>query len=125
VLVVEDEASIALDLARLLQSYGAKVISANGPDTALRFIARVRLDCAVLDVRLGDDDCDPVARALASNVVPFVFVTAYSQSEVVRRYPRSPVIAKPYTPVDVIHNVNALLAVSLDKRPRLLGPLPC
>jgi CheY-like chemotaxis protein len=110
VLVVEDEAATALDLATLLREYGARVIFANGPDTALRFIPRVRVDCAVLDVNLGNDDCSAVAQALASNVVPFIFVTAFSQSEVVRRYPWSPVIAKPYTPIDVVHSLGAVLA---------------
>lgn len=110
ILVVEDEAAIALDLARLLRDYGAKVV---GPvadsEEALRHIARTRIDCAVLDVKLGAGDCGMVAEALTWRLVPFIFVTGYSHSDIVSRYTWSPVIAKPYTPTDVIDGIGAAL----------------
>jgi CheY-like chemotaxis protein len=110
ILVVEDEAAIALDIARLLGDQGATVI---GPvasaDQALSQITRTRLHCAVLDVKLGTADCGMVAETLTWNAIPFIFVTGYSDSEVVRRYPWSPVITKPYIPLDVIDSIKSVL----------------
>jgi CheY-like chemotaxis protein len=110
ILVVEDEAAIALDLARLLRDHGARVVGpvADGEE-ALRHVAQTRIDCAVLDVKLGAGDCGVVAEALSWKLVPFIFVTGYSQSEVVSRYSWSPVIAKPYTPIDVIDGIDSVL----------------
>jgi hypothetical protein len=65
----------------------------------------------VLDVKLNGGDCGVVAEALSWNLVPFVFVTAYSQSEVVTRFSWSPVIAKPYAPIDVIDSIESVLKV--------------
>jgi CheY-like chemotaxis protein len=110
ILVVEDEAAIALDLARLLREYGAKVVGpvADGEE-AIRHIERTRLHCAVLDVKLSTGDCGVVAEALSWKLVPFIFVTGYSHSDVVSRYSWSPVIAKPYTPIDVIDGIESVL----------------
>jgi CheY-like chemotaxis protein len=111
ILVVEDEAAIALDLARLLRDCGAKVVGpvADGEE-ALRHVAQTRIDCAVLDVKLGAGDCGLIAEALSWKLVPFIFVTGYSQhSDVISRYSWSPVIAKPYTPTDVIDGIDSVL----------------
>jgi CheY-like chemotaxis protein len=111
ILVVEDEAAIALDLARLLRDYGATVF---GPvpsaDEALGHIVRTHLHCALLDVKLSHGDCGTVAQALTWNAVPFAFITGYSNSDVVARYSWSPVLAKPYTTIDVIDCIETLLA---------------
>ncbi len=111
ILVVEDEAAIALDLERLLREYGATVI---GPvpsaDQALGHIVRTHLHCALLDVKLSHGDCGTVAQALTWNAVPFAFVTGYSDSELVARYSWSPVLVKPYIAIDVIDCIETLLA---------------
>lgn len=110
ILVVEDEAAIALDLARLLRDYGATVVGpAADAEEAIRHVARRRIHCAVLDVKLNGGDCGVVAEALSWNLVPFVFVTGYSQSEVLNRFSWSPVITKPYTPIDVIDGIESVL----------------
>jgi CheY-like chemotaxis protein len=110
ILVVEDEAAIALDLARLLRDCGAKVIGpvADGEE-AIRHVTQTRIDCAVLDVKLGAGDCGVIAEALSWKLVPFIFVTGYSHSDVISRYSWSPVIAKPYTPIDVIAGIDSVL----------------
>jgi CheY-like chemotaxis protein len=111
VLVVEDEAGIALDLVRLLRDYGATVIGpAASTDEALGHIVRTRLHCAILDVKLSNGDCGAVAQALTWNAIPFIFVTGYSKSEIVSRYSWSPVLSKPYTPIDVIDSLKSVLA---------------
>ena len=111
ILVVEDEWAIALDLANLLRDYGASVVGpANNPTEAIRHVARTRPHGAVLDVKPGSEDCSTVAEILTLYAIPFVFVTAYSTSDVVARYPWMPVLTKPYTPIDVINSLKVVLA---------------
>ena len=97
ILVVEDEAAIAIDLAQLLRNHGATIV---GPVTtvsdALRSIAESRLDCAVLDINLGGEHVRAVAEALESAGVPFMFVTGYSSDRVPAPYRSRPVLEKPY-----------------------------
>ena len=110
ILVVEDETAIALDLARLLRDFGATVVGpvANAEE-ALRSARSKRIHCAVLDVKLLGGDCGLVAETLSWNLVPFVFVTAHANSEVLKRFSWSPVIAKPYAPIDVIDSIESVL----------------
>lgn len=77
VLVVEDEAAVALELALLLQSLGCRVL---GPaftvQDALKMIEAERPDAALLDVNVGGELVTPVAEALKERNVPFGLLTA-------------------------------------------------
>ena len=78
VLVVEDEAAVALELDRLLQGFGYRVL---GPaltvQQALEMIAAEPPDAALLDVQLGGELVTPVAEAPRARNVPFGLVTAF------------------------------------------------
>jgi CheY-like chemotaxis protein len=82
VLVVEDEAMIALMQASILEAAGCTVV---GPvrrvSSALRVIAEQRIDLALLDINLGHEKVYPVADMLARQGVPFVFLTGYDSEE--------------------------------------------
>ena len=78
VLLVEDEAIIALDLAALLTDLGAVVVGpAHSVADALELLNEGKIDCAVLDINLNGEPVYPVARALETRRIPFVFVTSY------------------------------------------------
>jgi len=95
-LVVEDEQVTSFAIATLLKDDGANVTTANDVATALTYVENlIDLDCAILDIRLGNDDVMPVADALATLGVPFVFLTSYTQHPVLTRHRDRPVIAKP------------------------------
>ena len=65
VLVVEDEATIAIDITMALEEQGATIIGpVSAVADALRCIEETRIDCALLDIRLGDEIVWPVADAL-------------------------------------------------------------
>jgi CheY-like chemotaxis protein len=75
VLVVEDNYLLAMDLAGLLERFGAEVV---GPASSVQeaFDALDPLpDIATLDVRLRDETSFPIADELAKRGVPFVFAT--------------------------------------------------
>lgn len=106
ILVVEDEALIAMLIEDSLREAGAEIV---GPSPsvveALRLISAVEtegsLDAAVLDVRLGDDTVLAVADQLATLGVPFVFVTAYGEVRL-GGHANAPVLGKPIASEELI-----------------------
>jgi|SRR4051794_8590382 DNA-binding response OmpR family regulator len=80
VMLLEDEALIALDLQTELQEAGYEVA---GPfatrKLALEWLDRETPECAVLDTVLKDGPCEDVARALAKRDVPFVVYSGHRQ----------------------------------------------
>jgi DNA-binding response OmpR family regulator len=70
ILVVEDEPLIALDLIKHIEDAGAKVLSSATVADALRLAERPGLGAAVLDWRLTDGDCAPVATFLKHAASP-------------------------------------------------------
>jgi CheY-like chemotaxis protein len=98
ILVVEDEALLALDLQQLLDQRGAEVIGPAGSvSQALEAIHENHIDCALLDVKLGDETADAVAVALEQRSIPTVFVTGYGDGNFPQGFKACPVVEKPYT----------------------------
>ena len=76
ILVVEDEAAIAVDTAcNIVQAGGTVVGPAYSLDQAFETIADAELDGALLDINLRNDKVFSLADALADRGVPVVFVT--------------------------------------------------
>jgi DNA-binding response OmpR family regulator len=99
VLIVEDEALIALELESTLKDAGYEVV---GPvattSAALVSLADHRsLAGAVLDINLGDEDAFPVADALSDAHIPFLFLTGHSNAMLPARHEKRPVVRKPYS----------------------------
>src|SRR5918995_1143491 len=86
VLVVVDDALVALDLQRLLHEAGYRVV---GPATTVaeiqRMIRRGDIDCAILDLDIDRRAPLPIADLLAFAEVPFVYLTT---GVLVKRHPR-------------------------------------
>src|SRR5688500_12941920 len=80
VLILEDEAIIALNLQDELQDAGYSI---GGPFTtcaeALCWLESNTPDVAVLDTVLQDASCHEVARALASRTVPFLIYSGHRE----------------------------------------------
>jgi DNA-binding response OmpR family regulator len=109
VLVVEDDAIIALDLKQALEELGCVVLGpAATVGEALLLLDRVRPRAVLLDLGLGGELATPVADALTAAAVPFLLVTGYGDRDLnepaVRGAPR---LAKPF-------GVEALEAALLD-----------
>lgn len=96
ILVVEDEFMLALELAHLLTQSDAVVVGpvASIPG-ALQEIEEGPLDLAVLDLNLAGHVSVPVAEALATRGIPFVFTTGYLASAVPDRFRNVPLCSKP------------------------------
>jgi PAS domain S-box-containing protein len=96
VLLVEDEALVAMMIQDTLAEFGFQVV---GPvSTASGALAAAReshFDAAVLDINLGDGLVYTVAEILEKRGVPFVFVTGYDADSVDSRFSGVPVLQKP------------------------------
>ncbi len=81
-LVVEDEAFIAMDIEEMLHELRCEIIAtASTVDVALAYVRRGGIDGALLDSNLDGDSVLPVAEELAGSAVPFILLTGYSRRE--------------------------------------------
>ncbi len=109
ILVVEDEALVAMLLQDMLQDMGALVAGPEGLfDAALARAEQDVLDAAILDVNLNGQSSFPVAEALRRRGIPYAFATGYGQSGVESGHEQAPVILKPYTSDEVERAVASL-----------------
>ncbi|CAL8480620.1 response regulator [Caballeronia sp. S22] len=99
ILVVEDDYLVALALSTVLEEAGAHVVGpvASAEEAvALLEEGRERVDAAVLDVDLNGETSYPVADALASRDIRFVFATGYGIDAVAEGYRHYPRCQKPF-----------------------------
>jgi PAS domain S-box-containing protein len=96
VLLVEDEALVAMMIQECLTESGHLVI---GPISraadALQAAKEIDYDAAILDINLGDEMAYPVADIVAARGVPFVFVTGYEADTIDDRFSHVPILQKP------------------------------
>lgn len=79
VLLVEDEFFIALDIGQQLADAGFEVVGpAPSVSKALSLVDEQGCDVAILDVNLGGETSEPVARKLQESDKPFVVLSGYS-----------------------------------------------
>jgi two-component sensor histidine kinase/DNA-binding response OmpR family regulator len=96
VMIVEDEALVALVLADQLTDMGVSVVGPCGSVAAAKAaIAENDVDAAILDVNLGGELVYPVAELLQAKGVPFIFVTGYGQESIDKNFSYAPVLEKP------------------------------
>jgi PAS domain S-box-containing protein len=96
ILVVEDEALVAIAIREALEEQGYSVIGpCNRITDAMVALRHNRVDAAVLDVNLGDDSVYPLADMLVAERIPFIFVTGYGSEELDRRFLTVPILQKP------------------------------
>lgn len=113
ILLVEDEALAAAEVYDILTQAGCTVTTASRVTEALEFARRHSFDAAVLDVLVRDQRIFPVAEALVTDQVPFVFLTGYEDPRVWPEHLRTkPRISKPVK-ASVLY---AMLAGLLDEK---------
>lgn len=111
ILLVEDEALIAMEIEMVLDSLGAHIVGPV-PDLpeALAAAETGRFDAAVLDVDLGGEDVFPVAERLLRRRVPFLFHTGHGlRLEIARDFPDAPVCKKPIAAERLARHLAALV----------------
>ena len=100
VLVVEDEALVAMALEDLLADAGCAVVGPVGavPQAVALVEGGAEIDCALLDVNLRGVHVYPVAEVLERRGVPFAFTSSYGKDGIDPRFAGRPVLPKPLNP---------------------------
>ena len=122
-LVVEDEALVAMMIGEELSAAGAEII---GPESDLEgALHRVRtaaqgwIDAAVVDVNLHGVHSGPIVAVLTERRIPFVIATGYGMVDL-KGVPSAPVMRKPFDCLRLIEVLRDLTDPATEERE---GPL--
>ncbi|SLN24513.1 putative transcriptional regulatory protein pdtaR [Aquimixticola soesokkakensis] len=112
ILIVEDEAIVALDLKFIVEDMGLGTI---GPcPTVRQGLREANANCpdiAILDVNLLDGEVYALADVLRDQHVPLIFHSAHADPvELAKRYPGAAFCPKPTTPYQIEDCVKAALS---------------
>jgi CheY-like chemotaxis protein len=115
VLVVEDEYLAALTTVDVLERIGCEVVGPVGRLPAALQLARSdALDAAVLDINIAGTMVWPVAEELLRRSVPYLFLSAYSEQNMIpARFASAPCLAKPLEPARLVHRLGTMWDVPL------------
>ena len=108
ILVVDDEALIAMDIQSQLEDLGHKVLTASDLAEAIAIVRRVSVDLAVVDWHLRNEVSAPLIDLLKERQIRFV-VCSGSALEELALFPASPILTKPYTADDLVAVLNRLI----------------
>ncbi len=113
VLVVDDEALIALDLSATVEQSGRKVLGpAFSLDQARSLIARQTPELAILDINVGNEVVWPLARELSGRGCAVIFISGDGRQRMeVPEFAGVPCLEKPTTPRDVIEALDSLVGL--------------
>ena len=110
ILILEDEALIAMDVRETLEREGFEVV---GPFdrvmAAMVAVNGIKIDGAILDVAIGNEQAYEVAEALTAANIPFVWATAYERSDLPAQYRTQPCLQKPFDTAELTNTLRRAL----------------
>jgi CheY-like chemotaxis protein len=116
VLLVEDEAIIAMLMEDMLAEFSCDVLETVGElDAATAAAMTTHFDMAFVDVNLGGNPAYPVADILRARGIPFAFVTGYGSAGGQAAYEDVPVLQKPFRAQELEAIIERLRAQSITK----------
>ena len=111
ILVVEDEALIAMDLQALLEEAGYRVVGpANSTAAAMELLVDDNPDVALLDVNLGRSDVFGVVNELVARRTKLIFLTGHTAQKLPPAHRNRPLVSKPYLPHVLLQAVQQVLS---------------
>ncbi len=107
ILVVEDNALIAMSLEDILRNAGAEVV---GPiatlEEAERTASHATVTGAVLDIMLDAEEVWPVAKILADRGIPFIFSSGhFEQDTLPPQWAARKILSKPARAQDIVNSL--------------------
>ncbi|MBA3811206.1 MAG: response regulator [Caulobacteraceae bacterium] len=111
VLVVEDEAMIAMLVEDMLAGFGCAVVGpAHGLEDGLALArSETGIDAALLDVNLAGQPVFALADALRARGVPMIFSTGYGEDGLRNVDRGAPVLQKPFRAADLANALRQAL----------------
>lgn len=120
VLLVDDDRLVLATMTSGLEQAGYAVQACASAEAARRILAVAHPDIAVLDVRMPDQSGLDLAGHLREETdVPFIFLTAYSEADVVRKAAENGALGYLVKPADIpqlVPAIEAALARAADLR---------
>lgn len=112
VLLVEDQALIAMDAEDALMKLGAASVSAHpSVEAAMSAIVKSPPGFAVLDYSLDGETSGSIASELLRRNIPFLFVTGYGDTDIIpERFKSVPIVRKPISLRDLSEKVTLRLS---------------
>jgi CheY-like chemotaxis protein len=97
VLIVEDEALVAMFLEDVVLDLGHEVVATAGRlERALTLADTLACDLAIIDVNLNGETTYALADRLAARQIPFIFATGYGAEAIDKRWAAALVLQKPF-----------------------------
>ena len=114
VLVVEDDFITAMEIKRLLESYGYYCYSASSSDDAFEKAVEIKPDLILMDVKIrGKDDGIETTKKIKELIdVPVIYLTAYTDHDLIESIKLtrpSACILKPFETKELISNIEIAL----------------
>lgn len=114
VVVAEDEGLIRMDVVATLQEAGYEVVgeAADGEE-AVRLAIELMPDLIVMDIKMPKLDGISAAEKISEHKIPVVLLTAFSQSDLVKRAADAGAMAyvtKPFKPSDLLPAIQIALS---------------
>lgn len=118
VLLVEDNAIVAIDTEENLRDLGVKdVVLAYDLDQAETIIGETHLSAAILDFNLPDGNSAKLADQLTEKGIPFIFATGMSGTDdLPERFASHTILVKPFTERDICQALDKLVGLTEAKR---------
>lgn len=111
ILVVEDEAIIAIDMAAALEDAGYSVVGPVGSVyEAMKLLDEHTCDCAVLDINLTGETSSPVANRLIAHGIPFVTVSGNTPESSGEEFSQAPFLSKPIVTSKLLSKLSLILS---------------
>ena len=99
ILIVEDEALVAMLIEDVLSDLGHEIAGVAGRlDVALKLAAEAQIDFAIVDLNLNGARTYAIAEVLRGRAVPFIFATGYGAAGVEAGWENVRVLPKPFEP---------------------------
>ena len=118
ILVADDDRVVLFTLSEGLREAGFEVIEARDGLQALALCQRAGIDLALLDIRMpGLDGLELASRLRDETTVPFMFLSAYNDEELVQRAVKLGALGYLIKPLDVsaiVPTIRAALARAQD-----------
>jgi CheY-like chemotaxis protein len=114
VLVVEDEALVAMLIESLLEEYGCGIVGpCNTVAKAMEAALTETFDLAVLDVNLRGEKVYPVAEILTERHIPFLFLSGYGEEAIPPGRTTWKVCTKPFKGNDLVRMLSVAIAAEV------------
>lgn len=110
ILIVEDEILIGIEISDILENAGFEIFGLVATaDDAIDLLQYHACDAAVLDINLGKETSEPVAKRLAEMRTPFLSVSGCNLEDRPRAFAETPHLSKPIQSEFLIEKLRQLI----------------